>query len=222
MTIQILTLFPEMFGGVFTESIIKRATEKGLVSIQIHNLRDWTEDNYKTVDDRPYGGGAGMIMKVDVIERAVNELKLITPNAQVLITDAGGEQFTQSTATDLSKQNDLIIICGHYEGIDHRVHEFIADKILSIGPYVLSGGEIAAMVISDSIIRLIHGVLGNPNSLNEESHLNDKIEYPQYTRPDSYKGWGVPEVLLQGDHKKIKQWRDENAQASYKKPLPSK
>lgn len=216
MTIHILTLFPKMFDGVFGESIIKRALEKSLISIKIHNLRDWATDNYKTVDDRPYGGGAGMIIKVDVIDKAIQEVKNGCHNAKVIITDAGGKTFSQDKAKELSTGRDLIIICGHYEGIDHRVHENLVDEIISIGPYVLSGGEIAAMTITDAVTRLIPGVLGNNESLEEESHNDGKVEYPQYTRPDDYNGWKVPEVLKSGDHKKIKQWRDENGQSSYK------
>lgn len=205
-----------MFEGVLGESIIKRAQEKGLTSIKIHNIRDWATDNYKTVDDRPYGGGAGMVIKVDVIDKALEDIKKESPEAKVIIMDAGGKPFSQGKAQELSVGGDLILICGHYEGIDHRVHENLADESISIGPYVLSGGEIAAMTITDAVTRLIPGVLGNNESLEEESHNDGKVEYPQYTRPDDYKGWKVPEVLKSGDHKKIKQWRDENEQSSYK------
>lgn len=214
MTIHILTLFPEMFESVFSESIIKRAKEKGLVTIKTYNLREFSEDKYKTVDDRPYGGGAGMVMKVDVISKAVDQIKISYPNARVILMDAGGGQFKQSKAKELVQQKDIIIICGHYEGVDHRVHEHIADEIISVGPYVLSGGEVPAMTIADSVIRLIPGVLGNPNSLVEESHENGTTEYPQYTRPENYNNWEVPKVLLNGNHKEITHWRNENAQAS--------
>ncbi len=217
--IDILTLFPGMFTGPFDESIVGRAQDKSLVEIKIHNLRDWADDKYKSVDDRPYGGGAGMIMRVDVIEKAISQLT--TYNLQlkkkVILLDAGGERFTQKKAFELSKIEHLIFICGHYEGVDHRVHEHLADEIISVGDYVLSGGELPAMTIIDSVVRLLPGVLGNPKSLNEESfnqetglqETENKIEYQQYTRPEEYKGWKVPEILLSGDHKKIGEWRNK-------------
>lgn len=209
MKIDILTLFPEMFGEVFGQSIVKRAIEKQKLEINLHNLRDYSTDSYKSVDDRPYGGGAGMVMRVDVIDRAIEALR--TPEAVIVVTDAGGEKYSQRTAEKLAALKHLIIVCGHYEGIDHRVHEHLANRIISIGNYVLSGGEIPAMVIVDSVARLIPNVLGNAESLTEESHNNDgETEYPQYTRPEEYKGWKVPEILLSGDHKKIKKWRDES------------
>src|SRR3990167_7952373 len=182
MKINILTLFPKMFDGPFGESIVKRAQDKN-----------------KSVDDKPYGGGAGMVIRVDIIDKAI-EGKI----GKIILLDAGGERFTQKKAQELAKEESLIIICGHYEGIDHRVHEYIADEVISIGDYVLSGGEIPAMVIVDSVVRLLPGALGNSESLAEESKTGSvKAEYPQYTRPEEYKGWKVPEVLLSGDHKKI-------------------
>lgn len=213
MQIDILTLFPKMFEGPFGESILRRAQDKSVVEIKIHDLREFATDSYKSVDDRPYGGGAGMIMRVDIIDRAVASLKSQASNPKVILLDAGGKKFTQKMAEELSHNSHLIVICGHYEGVDHRVHEHIADEVISVGDYVLSGGEIPAMVITDSIVRLLPGVLGNPESLVEESFvesgsMNNKLcEYPQYTRPEEYKGWKVPEVLLSGDHKKIKEWR---------------
>ncbi len=208
MKIDILTLFPEMFTEPFGQSIVGRAVNKSLVEIKIHNLRDWATDKYKSVDDRPYGGGAGMIMRIDIIDRAIQKLKNSkTQNAKVILLDAGGEKFDQRLARDLAHDEHLIIICGHYEGVDHRVHEHIADEIISIGDYVLSGGEIPAMVVVDSVVRLLPGVLGNEKSLLEESHNTKDVEYPQYTRPEEYKEWKVPEVLLSGDHAKIKKWR---------------
>lgn len=203
MKIDILTLFPEMFVGPFDQSIVKRAQEKSLVEIKIHNLRDWATDKYKSVDDKPYGGGAGMIMQVDIFDQAITAMG----EGKVILLDAGGEKFTQKKAQNLSQNEHLILICGHYEGVDHRVHEHLADEVISIGDYVLSGGEIPAMVITDTIVRLLPGALGNKESLLEESHNENNIEYPQYTRPEDYKGWKVPEVLLSGDHKKIKEFR---------------
>lgn len=206
MQVDVLTLFPDMFSGPFNYSIVKRAQEKGSVIINIHDLRKWATDNYKSVDDRPYGGGAGMIMRVDIVDAAVAELR--TPETQVILLDAAGDKFTQKTAGELATCGHLIVICGHYEGVDYRVNEHIADKVLSIGDYVLSGGELPAMVIIDTIVRLIPGSLGNAESLSEESHnLPGVTEYPQYTRPTEHRGWKVPGVLLSGDHKKIEAWR---------------
>jgi len=202
MKVDILTLFPKMFEGPFGESIIKRAQEKEILDLRITDLRSFATDKYKSVDDKPYGGGAGMIMRVDIIDLAIAGKK-----GKIILLDAGGEKFTQKKAQELAKEKSLVIICGHYEGIDHRVHEHIADEVISIGDYVLSGGEIPAMVIVDSVVRLLPGVLGNKESLAEESFNEGGTEYPQYTRPEEYKGWKVPEVLLSGDHKKIKEWR---------------
>ena len=206
MKIDILTLFPNMFEGPFRESIIKRAQDKNLVEIIIHDLRKWGLDDRRTVDDRPYGGGPGMIMRVDVVDSALKELK--TKNSKVILLDATGERFTQQKTVELSKLEHLILIAGHYEGVDHRVHEHLVDEVISIGDYVLTGGEIPAMVIIDSIVRLIPGVVGKEASIVEESHSQPGyLEYPQYTRPEKYKKWNVPEVLLSGNHKEIKNWR---------------
>jgi len=206
MKIDILTLFPKMFEGPFNESIIKRAQDKSLIEIMIHDLRKWGLDDRRTVDDRPYGGGPGMIMRVDVVDSALKELK--TKNSKVILLDATGEKFTQQKTVELSKLEHLILIAGHYEGVDHRVHEHLVDEVISIGDYVLTGGEIPAMVIIDSIVRLIPGVVGKEASIVEESHSQPGyLEYPQYTRPEKYKKWNVPEVLLSGNHKKIKNWR---------------
>jgi len=207
MKIDILTIFPEMFTPL-TESIIKRAQEKGLVEIKVHNLRDWSTDKHHSVDDSPYGGGPGMVMRVDVIDRAVTDLKKESPKARVILLDTKGKIYNQQKAEELKDGEHLIFFAGHYEGIDQRVHEHIADEVISIGSYVLTGGELPVMVVVDSIVRLIPGVLGSEESLLEESYQEEgKIEYPQYTRPEEYKGWQVPEVLLSGDHKKISEWR---------------
>ena len=217
LTIDILTLFPEMFTGVFDYSIIKRAIDKEKLKINLINLRNFSTDNYKSVDDHPYGGGAGMVLRVDIIDRAIREIqnsnnKLQINNkskkSKVILLDAGGEKYSQKKAVQLSKEKHLIIICGHYEGVDHRVHEHLADEIISVGDYVLSGGEIPAMLIVDSIARLLPDVLGNEESLSEESHNEEGItEYPQYTKPEEYKGWKVPEVLLSGNHKLMEEWK---------------
>lgn len=211
MNITILSLFPEGF-SVFDTSIIKRAKDKGIVSINIRNLRDWATDTYKSVDDKPYGGGAGMILRVDLIDQAISDIKRVHHNnnseTKVVLTDATGKKYSQVVAKKMSTYSDMIIICGHYEGVDHRIHEHIADEIISIGDYVLSGGEIAAMVLVDSVVRLLPNALGNSQSLIEESHNEDGVEYPQYTRPEVYKSWKVPEILLSGNHKKIVAWRE--------------
>jgi len=206
MTIDILTIFPDMFIGVFGSSIIGRATGTGLIKINIHNLRDWSDDNYKSVDDRPYGGGAGMVMRIDVVDRAIASLR--TEKTKVILMDTKGEIYSQRKAESLRGEEHLIFIAPHFEGIDHRVHENLADFVFSIGGYVLSGGELPVMVVVDSIVRLIPGALGNPESLAEESYSeNFDLEYPQYTRPAEYKGWKVPEILLSGDHGGIAEWR---------------
>jgi len=218
MKIDILTLFPKMFEGPFDESIVRRAQDNSLLEIKIHDLRKWAKDKRKTVDDRPYGGGVGMIMRVDVIDPALRDLKLKVKSEKlkVILLDATGEKFNQQKAVQLSKVEHLIFVCGHYEGVDHRVHEHLADEVISIGDYVLTGGEIPAMVMVDTVVRLLPGVI-KPESLSEESFslainhqpLTINVEYPQYTRPENYKGWKVPEILLSGNHQKINSWRQE-------------
>lgn len=205
MKIDILSLFPEVFTPL-SESIIKRASDKGLVKIAIHNLRDWSNDNHRTVDSPPYGGGAGMVMRVDVIDRALEALR--TVNSRVILMDTKGPVFNQAKAKSMTSLEHIILICGHYEGLDHRVHEHLVDEVISIGEFVLTGGELPAMIVVDSVVRLLPGVLGNEESLLEESYDQPgKIEYPQYTRPEEYKGWKVPEILLSGHHANISKWR---------------
>ncbi|KKS02850.1 MAG: tRNA (guanine-N(1)-)-methyltransferase [Candidatus Woesebacteria bacterium GW2011_GWE1_41_24] len=206
MKIDVLTLFPNMFMEVFGTSIIKRAQSKGLLEVKVHDLRDWGEGERRNVDDRPYGGGVGMIMRVDIIDAAIQKLK--SKNSKVIILDATGERYTQKKAQKLSKEEHLILVAGHYEGVDHRVHEHLADEVISIGDYVLTGGEIPSMVLVDSVIRLIPGVLGKDESSADESHKEPGyLEYPQYTRPEKYKNWDVPKILLSGDHGEIAKWR---------------
>ncbi len=208
MKIDVLTLFPKMFDGPFGASILKRAEDDGKIKIQVHNLRDWAKDKHSTTDLPPYGGGPGMVMKVDVIYRAVEKLKSLSDKkSYVVLLDTKGPIFKQKKAEKLAKFEHLILIAGHYEGVDQRVHDYVADEVISIGEYVLTGGEIPAMVVVDSVVRLVPGILGNADSLNEESYGDAGLEYPQYTRPDVYRGWQVPEVLLSGDHAKIKKWR---------------
>lgn len=205
MIIDILTIFPNMFDGFLNESIIKRAIDKKLVEINIHNIRDYSSYNHKQVDDTPYGGGGGMVLMCDPIFKAVEDLK--KDNTLVIMMSPQGEKYTQKKAYELSNLKHIIIICGHYEGFDERILS-IVDLELSIGDYILTGGELPSMIISDSIIRLISGVI------NEESHLNDSfnnklLDYPTYTKPRIYNGMEVPLVLLSGNHEKIKQWRKE-------------
>ncbi|MDP3994961.1 MAG: tRNA (guanosine(37)-N1)-methyltransferase TrmD [bacterium] len=222
MKIDILTLFPKMFSGPFEESIVKRAQEKSLVKINIHDLRKWGLTERRTVDDRPYSGGAGMLLRVDVIDNALKDLRTKkNKNTKTILLDAAGKKFTQQKALQLTKVDQLILIAGHYEGVDHRVHEHLVDEIISIGDYVLTGGEIPAMVVVDTIVRLLPGVI-KPESLSEESFSSLKIEnckleinaeYPQYTRPEIYRGWKVPKVLLSGNHKDINKWKKEKSTA---------
>ncbi len=208
MRIDILTLFPNMFSGPFDESMVLAAKKKGLVDIKIHDLRQWGIDKRGSVDDRTYGGGKGMLIRIDVVDSALKKLK--KKNTKIILLDAGGAKFTQQKAIEFSKIDHLILIAGHYEGIDHRVHEHLVDEVISIGDYVLTGGEIPAMVVTDAVTRLIPGVLEN-EATEIESHSEVGIlEYPQYTRPEVYKKWKVPEVLLSGNHKEIEKWRKEN------------
>ena len=210
MQIDILTLFPEMFTGPFDASIIKRAESRDLIKMEVHDLRKWGEGTRRNVDDRPYGGGVGMILRVDIIDTALKDLR--TKQSKVILLDATGTRYTQQKAHELSKLDHIILIAGHYEGVDHRVHEKLVDEVISIGDYVLTGGEIPAMVLVDSVIRLIPGVLGKDESSVDESHKEPGyLEYPQYTRPEDYKGWKVPEVLLSGNHKNINDWRKEKS-----------
>jgi tRNA (guanine37-N1)-methyltransferase len=208
--IDVLTLFPEMFPSVFDLGIMKRAIDQKLVSIGVHNIRDHTHDKHHTADDYPYGGGAGMVLKPEPIFEAVEALekKKDTP---IILLSPQGRLFTQQVAQELANNSQLILICGHYEGVDERVREHLASDEISIGDYVLSGGELAAMVIIDSIFRLVPGVLGSEESPLEDSHVGGLLEYPQYTRPPEYRGWPVPEVLLSGNHAQINRWRREQA-----------
>ena len=214
MKIDILTLFPKMFAGPFAESIVARAQKKGLMEIKIHNLRDWATDKRGSVDDRPFGGGVGMIMTVDIVDRALAALK---PGRVILLTPQG-RVFNQKLAQNLSKIAHLILICGHYEGFDERIRKLV-DEEISIGDYVLTGGEIPAMVMVDAITRLIPGVLEKPEATKFES-FSPLLEYPQYTRPADFKSQKVPEILLSGDHQKIADWRQQKALAKTKKLRP--
>lgn len=211
MTIHILTLFPEYFTEIFHSSILKRGQEKQLFSVNVVNIRDFATDKHQTADDRPFGGGPGMVMKVEPIAAAHGSLlSKLTGKVHTILTSAKGSLFNQRSAEKYSTEIDhLIIICGHYEGVDERVAEHIADEEVRIGNYVLTGGEPAAAVITDAVCRLIPGVLGNEESNLEESHdSSERTGVPQYTRPENFQGWTVPQVLLQGNHKEIEAWRE--------------
>jgi tRNA (guanine37-N1)-methyltransferase len=211
--IDILTLFPEMFDGFFTHSIIGRAQERGLVDITLHNFRIYTNDSHHVVDDYPYGGGSGMVLKPEPLFSAVEAIigeKDISTVYTVLLSPQG-RLLTQGIAQQLADNQHLILICGHYEGVDERVGEYLANDEISIGDYVLSGGEAAAMVVVDCVVRLLPDVLGSQESLDDESHINGLLEYPQYTRPSIFRGWSVPEVLLSGNHAQIANWRKKQS-----------
>lgn len=213
MRIDIFCLFPHMFDGPLSESMLKHARERGLVDIVVHDIRAFTHDAHHTTDDYPYGGGAGMVMKPEPIFEAVESLKKdgdITGVPTILLTPQG-RLFNQSIARELSLHKRLIFICGHYEGVDERVSQFLATDHISIGDYVLTSGELAAAVVVDAVVRLLPGVLGSQASLLDESHSSGLLEYPQYTRPAVYRQWAVPPVLLSGDHGKIARWRRQQA-----------
>ena len=210
MHIDVLTLFPEMFQGIFDLGIMKRAIDQELVGIGVHNIRDYSHDKHHTVDDYPYGGGAGMVLKPEPIFEAAEAIEK-TAATPVILLSPQGRPFTQAVAQELAGHKQLVLICGHYEGVDERVREHLATDEISIGDYVLSGGELAAMVVIDGVFRLVPGVLGSEASSLEESHVGGLLEYPQYTRPPEYRGWPVPEVLLSGNHAQIDSWRREQA-----------
>ena len=216
MKFDVLTLFPEMFAPV-EQSIMGRAIENKLIDINLVNIRDFSENKHKKVDDTPYGGGAGMVMMPDVVYRAYQSVK--TENAKVIYMSPQGKKLDQKKVEDLSKENHLIILCGHYEGIDQRVIDKIVDEEISIGDYVLTGGELPAMVLIDSVSRYIEGVLSK-DSINEESFSNGLLEYPQYTRPEVFEGEKVPEILLSGHHENIEKWRKEKSIEITKKKRP--
>lgn len=222
MKIDILTLFPEMFKGVFDESMMKIARQKGLAQINVHNLRDWTHDRHRTADDKPYGGGPGMVMKVEPVDEALADLKRGSGtggSSCVILLCPQGNKFGQKIARDLSSAEHLILICGHYEGFDDRIRDLV-DMEVSIGDYILTCGELPAMVLCDAVIRLIPGVLGDQTCLEDESFETGLLEYPQYTRPAIYKGMPVPEVLLSGDPAKIRRWQKDQAIERTKKRRP--
>ncbi len=212
MRIDVLTLFPAMFAGPLDESILKRARQAGILDLRIHDLREWTHDRHRTVDDTPYGGGPGMVLKPEPIFEAVEALQAggETP-ARVILTAPSGRLFQQSIARELVGHSRLLLICGSYEGYDERVREHLADDVLSIGDYVLTNGNLPAMVIIDAVTRLLPGVLGDDASSADESFSHGLLEYPHYTRPAEFRGWPVPETLLSGNHAAIERWRRQQA-----------
>ncbi len=214
---DILTIFPEMVPAYADLSILGRAQKKGVIEIIGHNLRDWTTDKHRKVDDTPYGGGAGMVMKVEPFDLALKDVKKESKgkNKRVIFMAASGKRFTHADAVRLAAYDQLIFLCGRYEGIDGRVEEHLADESISIGDFVLTGGELPALMMVDAIARQIPGVLGDEGSLKEESHTEEGLlEYPQFTKPEVYKKWQVPEELLSGNHKRIEEWRKKNARRS--------
>ena len=218
MRIDIITIFPEVFFGPFAESIIARAVKNKIVEINTVNLRDFTHDRHRRVDDKPYGGGPGMLMKPEPFFEAVESLR--TADSCVILLSPGGEVFRQKTAQELSGKKHLIFLCGHYEGIDERVRESLADREISIGDFVMTNGNIAAMAVIDAVVRLMPGVLGCEESGITESFSEDSLEYPQYTRPEFYRGMKVPEVLLSGNHGEIERWRKEQSVKKTNKVRP--
>jgi tRNA (guanine37-N1)-methyltransferase len=209
MKIDIITLFPEICRAPLSESIMKRARKQGIVDLHIHNLRDWTTDRHHVADDAPFGGGQGMVMKPEPIFAAVEELRRQT--SKVVLMSPAGHRFDQAMAAQLSGESHLIIICGHYEGVDHRVIERLVDLEISIGDYVLTNGAIAAIALVDAVVRLLPGVLGDEQSALDDSFSRGLLEAPQYTRPAEFRSWKVPDVLLSGNHAEIEKWRNEQA-----------
>lgn len=222
MRFDILTIFPEMFAGYFGESIIKRAVKRKLLDIRVHDLRRWATGRHRQVDDHPYGGGPGMVMQVGPFFRAIKELKGRGKKPRVILLSAKGKTFKQRDAVRLARYERLILLCGRYEGVDERVAKQLADEELSIGDYVLTGGELPAMVVVDAVARQVPGVLGKAESLEQESHSREGVtEHPQYTRPETFSPkqgvkWTVPKVLLSGDHKKIAEWRQKQSRKRIK------
>jgi tRNA (guanine37-N1)-methyltransferase len=210
MNIYVLTLFPGMFRPVISESIIGRAQKSDKVRINIYNIRDYAVNRHRKVDDKPFGGGPGMVLQCEPVVGAINAVKKISPNADVILMGPKGRLLDQGLCRNMVRHNDIIIICGHYEGMDSRIRDYVSQEI-SIGDYILTGGEIPAMVLIDSLVRLIPGVLGDKLSSLDESFSSNLLEYPHYTRPSNYKGKKVPDVLLSGDHAAIKKWRKKES-----------
>jgi len=224
MKFNIISLFPEMFAGPLTESIIKRAQENNLIEINLSQLRDFADDKHQTVDDTPYGGGKGMVLKVNVLDRAISSARSKYQKTRVILLSPRGRTYNQDIAKELSKEQSLTMVCGHYEGFDERVYNLV-DDVISIGDYILTGGEIPAMAIIDSVSRLLPGVIVEESFLNESFMTkNDSgkylLEYPQYTRPAEFNGWKVPEIVMSGNHQEIEKWKLEQSFINTKKKRP--
>ncbi len=211
MRIDIITVLPEMIEGFLNESILARAQRKGIVEIKLHNLRDYTSDKWRRVDDYPYGGFAGMVMQIEPIDRCISRLKEEREYDDIIYTSPDGERFNQHVANDLSMRENVILLCGHYKGIDHRVREHLVTREISVGDYVLTGGELAAAVIADAVVRLLPGAVGDEQSALSDCFQDDLLSAPVYTRPAEYKGWKVPDILLSGHEARIKEWEMEQA-----------
>jgi tRNA (guanine37-N1)-methyltransferase len=215
---DILTLFPNLCAGAFAESVLKKAQENRLIQVRCLNIRDWAVGKHHVTDEPPYGGGPGMVMKAEPIFAAVESIR--TMRSHVILLTPGGRQFTQKIAAELAQKRHMIFICGHYEGIDHRVAEHLAQDEISIGDYILTNGAIAAAIVVDAVARLIPGVLGGGDSAVDESFTSGLLEYPQYTRPQEFRGWSVPEVLLSGNHRSIREWRENQARQKTRQRRP--
>ena len=218
MKIQILTIFPEVCRAVLGESILKRAQEKQLAELDALDLRDWTTDKHRSTDDAPYGGGPGMVMTIEPIDRALGDLR--KPGSKVIFLSPQGRQFSHKIAAELARESHLILMCGHYEGVDQRVCDHLVDDEISIGDYVLTSGVLPALVITDAIVRLIPGVLGDLQSAAQDSFVAGQLDHPHYTRPENYRGWAVPGVLLSGNHAAIERWRREQAESITRRKRP--
>jgi len=208
---DVLSIFPDMFSSPLNYSLLKKAQDKDLIEIFIHNIRDWAEDKHKMTDDAPYGSGCGMVMKVGPVDKALAAVKKKEMNPLVILMTPQGELFNQRIAAELATKRQIVIICGRYEGVDERIRRHLADREISIGDYILTGGELSALILIDAISRFVPGVLGNMRSVEGDSFSDGLLEYPQYTRPADYKGWKVPDVLLSGNHAQIENWRREES-----------
>lgn len=208
---DVLSIFPEMLVSPLGFSLLKKAQEKGLIIVNLHDIRNWAEDKHKMTDDAPYGGGCGMVMKVEPVEKALAAVKIASEKSLVVLMTPQGETFNQCIAAELAKKEQIVIICGRYEGVDERIREHLVDREISIGDYILTGGELSALVVIDAVSRLLPGVLGNEESLVSESFSSGLLEYPQYTRPCEYKGWKVPDVLVSGNHAEIERWKKKES-----------
>lgn len=217
LTIDIATLFPGFFKSPLSESLLKKAQDRGHVKIRVRNLRDWTHDRHKTADDKPFSGGAGMVMKPEPLFECVEE---IGKGAWVVLLDPQGEPMSQKLAQKLAKKKHLVLIAGHYEGVDQRVKDHLVDQEISVGDFITMGGEAPALCLTEAVVRLIPGVLGNKESIEHESFQTGMLEGPQYTRPREYRGWKVPEILVSGDHKKVQAWRKKTAEQVTRKKRP--